>query len=421
MISNWAEQLVSGIHAWATRQPARQRPRSPRMRLGVDFLEARRLLAVVAEQPVDSATVHEDVAAEGASMVANEISVELVQNHRPLFICRLSIPFSRFDAVTAIAGNGSVSLRWDPEAQPAFRYRPSHVAIQYSADGSNWIDYPVALANSGRATVYGLSNGTAYSFRLSANLGTIPSRIPWTETGTTTAAVTPRAEHDSPTLVSAVATDRGFRLRWQPPAESAPNVQAGRPTPGRVRPNVIGSGYQIRFSADGGVTWRSRMHHSQVPQTVLRGLPTGTHLVFQVAAIRGGARGAFGNSIVSGRLEPPSEPLGLQVTRRPVEFSRFTLDGKLLEQRRSPFDFVEWNNPAKLSSMPIKNYIVEMSLDGLTWTTHSRPTRPETRHLGVGRAFEVAIDPPNGSGGYFVRVAAETTAGIGRFAVLKVH
>ena len=71
--------------------------------------------------------------------------------------------------------------------------------------------------------------------------------------------------------------------------------------------------------------------------------------------------------------------------------------------------------------MPIKNYIVEMSLDGLTWTTHSRPTRPETRHLGVGRAFEVAIDPPNGSGGYFVRVAAETTAGIGRFAVLKVH
>ena len=300
--------------------------------------------------------------------------------------------------------------------------RPSHVAIQYSADGSRWIDYPVALANNGRATIHGLSNGTAYRFRLGANLGTIPSPTPHAhaEVGTATVAVTPRAERDTPTLVSVISTNRGFHLRWQPPAETARGGQAGRPAPNRVATSATVSGYLIRFSVDGGESWRSRVHHSRVPSTVLQGLPTGTHLVFQVAAIRGGARGAFGNSIVSGRLEPPSEPLGLQVTRRPVEFSKFTLDGKLLEQRRSLFDFVEWNRPANQSSMPIKNYIVETSLDGLTWTTHSRPARPETRHFGVGRAFEVAIDPPNGSGRYFVRVAAETAVGIGRFAVLEV-
>jgi hypothetical protein len=425
MTSHWAKHLVSRIRMWASRGPARQRKRSPRVQLGLDSLEARLPLAVVTQPPVslppvDSLPVAEEVAAAPAAATPGVPEMTLVQLHRPPIICPYPIPFTQYDAVTAVAGNGSVDLRWNPEARSDRLSQPSHVAIEYSADGGAWITYPVAAANDGTATIHGLANGTAYRFRLVANLGPIPAPPAWARIGTATSSVTPRSQRDAPSLTSVVAAEHGFHLRWRSPAASGPADKSGRPIviPGRTAPPIVG--YAIQVSRDSGVTGQTHFHRSQVPQAVLRGLPDGVHLVFRVAAIRGRTTGDYGNPVLAARLRPPSEPLALQVTRQPLEYSVFDMAGKLLEQRRSPFDFVAWNAPAKQSGLPIKNYVVEVSLDGLTWTTHSRPSRPETQCLGVSRTFEVAIEPVNGTGRYFVRVAAETAAGVGRFAVLEV-
>jgi hypothetical protein len=212
---------------------------------------------------------------------------------------------------------------------------------------------------------------------------------------------------------------RGVHLRWQSP-DAAGDGRSHLPG---QRPVARITRFMIAISSDGGVTWQMRVHRSPVPATVLRGLPDGVHHIFRVAAFRGAAVDGFGNSKLAINLVPPSSPVELQVTRRPVFLTVLDINGGPPRVIRSPNDFVTWKAPERSGGKPVQNYIVQYSTDRVTWTTHSRPVHPGASHGGWGgwlQGREVAISPPAGDGAYWVRVAAETAVGRGAFAEYRV-
>jgi hypothetical protein len=84
----------------------------------------------------------------------------------------------------ATAGNGGVALSWNSGSNggsPITDY-----LIEYSTDGSTWLTFSDGTSSSTSATVSGLTNGTAYSFRVSAinsvNTGSASSVVSATPT-----------------------------------------------------------------------------------------------------------------------------------------------------------------------------------------------------------------------------------------------
>ena len=68
--------------------------------------------------------------------------------------------------LAATAGNGSVALSWTAGSNGGSTI--TDYLIEYSTDGSTWLTFSDGTSTSTSATVSGLTNGTAYSFRVSA-------------------------------------------------------------------------------------------------------------------------------------------------------------------------------------------------------------------------------------------------------------
>ena len=68
--------------------------------------------------------------------------------------------------IAATAANGSVALSWSSGSNGGAAI--SDYLIEYSTDGSTWLTFSDGTSSSTSATVTGLTNGTAYSFRVSA-------------------------------------------------------------------------------------------------------------------------------------------------------------------------------------------------------------------------------------------------------------
>lgn len=68
--------------------------------------------------------------------------------------------------VAATSANGSVALSWTSGSNGGTSI--TDYLIEYSTDGSTWLTFSDGTSSSTSATVSGLTNGTAYSFRVSA-------------------------------------------------------------------------------------------------------------------------------------------------------------------------------------------------------------------------------------------------------------
>lgn len=70
-------------------------------------------------------------------------------------------------SVTAASGNGQASVSWTAPTAPAVAI--SDYAVQFSSNsGSTWTTFSDGTSTSTSATVTGLTNGTAYTFRVAA-------------------------------------------------------------------------------------------------------------------------------------------------------------------------------------------------------------------------------------------------------------
>ncbi|NDF32899.1 MAG: hypothetical protein EB147_11840, partial [Acidimicrobiia bacterium] len=175
-------------------------------------------------------------------------------------------------ALTGTAGDSQVTLRWTtPTSNGGAAI--SGYKVEYSADGTTWSTATASTGNQATAyTVTGLTNATAYSFRVSAinavgssATSNVTSSMPYT---------TPAA----PASLSAMAGTSQVVLSW-----TAPSFNGG---------NTVTS-YSVQQSSDGGFTWTTLSSSVAGLTYTATGLTNGSTYAFRVAASNAAGMGVF--------------------------------------------------------------------------------------------------------------------------------
>jgi titin len=203
---------------------------------------------------------------------------------------------------------------------------------------TTWTEFPDGVSTATTATVTGLTNGSAYVFRVSAKnalgLGT-PSEQ--------SVAVKPNAsgftQPDAPLLVMGTSGNTQVSLSWSAGATGGTAI----------------TGYIVQYSSNNGGSWTTFSSGVSTRNTVVTGLVNGTPYVFLVAAVN-----AVGTSAVSANSAP--------VTPATVPF---LLGSPTVRAGAFPDQVIlRWQNPALADSggSPVTGYTIQYSLNnGTSW------------------------------------------------------
>ena len=242
-------------------------------------------------------------------------------------------------ALTATSSSQTVALAWSLPTSDGrsaitdykIEYKPSNI--------SAWTVFAHTASTALTANITGLTNGTQYSFRVSA--------VNAVGTGTATSPIraTPVAPiiltaPTSPRSLAVYVTFNGATLYWATPAADGGS---------RV------TGYRAEYSADGGTTWTTSddtaANRRSMSYTNLVG---GVLHKFRVYAIN-----AIGTGEASIAVE--GTPVAATVSSQPRFFGGF-LSGTTA--------YLSWTRPATTGGSAITSYNTWMSTDsGTTWTS----------------------------------------------------
>jgi subtilisin family serine protease len=242
-------------------------------------------------------------------------------------------------ALTATSSSQSVALAWSLPTSDGrsaitdykIEYKPSNV--------SAWTVFAHTASTALTANINGLTNGTQYSFRVSAvnAVGTGSATSPIRATPVAPIILTAPT---SPRSLAVYVTFNGATLYWATPSSDGGS---------RV------TGYRAEYSTDGGTTWTT----SDVTAATRRSMSY-TNLVggvlhkFRVYAIN-----AIGTSEASTAVE--GTPVAATVSSQPRFFGGF-LSGTTA--------YLSWTRPATTGGSAITSYNTWMSTDsGTTWTS----------------------------------------------------
>jgi alpha-tubulin suppressor-like RCC1 family protein len=132
----------------------------------------------------------------GSEMGDNLTSVHLGTERR---VMSLTEP-SRAGTPTGTTGDGTVSLTWSAPTSDGGSAITDYV-IEYSIDGASWTTYTDAVSSLTTATVSGLTNATAYQFRVTARTAVGDAAV-----SLTSAALTPTAPTTTTTTTTVAPT-----------------------------------------------------------------------------------------------------------------------------------------------------------------------------------------------------------------------
>ena len=270
--------------------------------------------------------------------------------------------------VAGTAGNGQVALSWLVPADNGGAAITDY-AVQYSSNGgASWTTFADGVSAGLSATVTGLTNGTAYLFRVAA------VNVVGTGAFGQSAGVVPRTVPTAPRNLLGAAGDRQVVLQWAAPASNG---------------GAAITDYVITYSADGGATYVPFVDAVSVSRSVtVTGLTNGTNYLFRVRAVNSAGAGPVVQSLAVRPFTPLTAPTGLAAT---LGNSQVTLT---------------WIAPS--SSRPIVDYRVQYRIDaiGSTWQTFADGASTAARAVVTGLT--------NGTR-YLFRVAGVTDDGIGRY------
>lgn len=176
-------------------------------------------------------------------------------------------------APTATRGNGQVALSWTAPSNGGSAI--TDYEIDYSSNsGSSWDVFADGTSSATSATVTGLTNGTAYVFRIRAvNAAGTSSSSP------ASSSVTPAAVPSAPTGVAGNFGNGQVALSW-----TAPSASNG---------SAI-TDYTIQYSSNAGASWFAFSHTaSTATSATITGLTNGVSYTFRVAAVNGVGTSAY--------------------------------------------------------------------------------------------------------------------------------
>ena len=234
--------------------------------------------------------------------------------------------------------------------------------------GSAWVTFPHTPSTATTIAVTGLTNGTAYFFRVAA-----VNPVGYGATALTS-PITPMTIPGAPAIVSATPGNASVALVWR-----APGSDGG----GAI------SNYIIEYKVDGpSITWtRFPRVASSATTANVTGLTNGTNYLFRVTAVNAAGIGPASNT---------SDPV-MPVTVPTVPFDVVAVGGD--KQAR-----LTWNAPVSNGGLPVIDYILEYRAAGAaTWTTFADGVSPLTSGTvtglinGVTYTFQVTAKNSFGS------------------------
>jgi len=274
--------------------------------------------------------------------------------------------------LNAAAGNSQVPLGWTAPSNTGGTTITDYL-IEFSSDGGGtWSTFSHAPSGSTTATVTGLTNGTAYTFRVSAinSVGT--------GAASTTSSATPAVSASvpsAPTGLNTTAGDSQVQLGW-----TAPFSDGGAAI----------SDYLIEYSSDAGSTWSTFSHvASTSTSATVTGLTNGTAYMLRVSAVNSVGTGTSSLTASATPTTVPGAPTGLNSVPGAGQVA------------------LSWTAPTVDGGSAVTGYTVAMSTDGgaTFFQTMSVGISTSTTWTGI----------TNGSA-YLFMVAASNSAGTGAFS-----
>ncbi|HWB65715.1 MAG TPA: fibronectin type III domain-containing protein, partial [Mycobacteriales bacterium] len=293
---------------------------------------------------------------------------------------------SAVTGVTASAGDSKAVVSWTAPAANGSAI--VGYDVQFSSNGgTTWTSGPASFHTNPATseTVTGLTNGTAYVFRVAAINGAGQGDYSAASNSVTPTVGLP----DAPTAVSAVPGDTQAIVSWSAPANHGGSAITG---------------YDVQFSSNGGTTWTSgpaSFHTNPATSETVTGLTNGTAYLFRVAAINSAGTGPY--SAASTAVTPSTGLAGA-----PTGVSAVAGDAKAI---------VSWSAPANHGGSAITGYDVQFSSNGgTTWTSASSSFHTSTLTTqtvtgltnGTAYVFRVAAINGGGTGPYSAASSAVT-------------
>ncbi len=265
-------------------------------------------------------------------------------------------------SVSGVRGDGSVALSW---AAPSSNGGSSitDYLIEYASGGA-YSTFSDGTSTATSATVTGLTNGTAYTFRVSAinaaGTGTVSS---------VSSSVTPLTVPSAPQSLSATASNQRVVLNW-----SAPSSTGGSPI----------SDYVAEYSTTGTSGWVAFGTVSTVRSETATGLTNGTLYYFRVSAVNTVGSGATTSNVSATPSTTASAPTSLIATPGNTQVS---------------LAFTAGSN----GGSSISDYLIEYSTNsGSSWSTYAHTATSISPVVITGltnyTSYIFRLTPINGNG-----------------------
>lgn len=280
------------------------------------------------------------------------------------------------DAPTSVGATGAVNDRsavvsWTAPSSPGTASAITGYVVRWSSDdGSTW-SAPMSTGSTAPNANVSLPATGTYLFAAAA-LNTA-GRGQWS--APTSGVAVPEAP-SAPTAVLGVSGFQSVALRWTAPSWSGASAV---------------SGYEVRYSDNGGSDWRPALATgSAATSFTYPGLTTALPLVFAVRALNGSGAGDWST--------PSSEVVPEDSLGAPTSLDAVAGDKQVT---------LSWSAPQSLGGSTLLGYRVESRSSGGAWSvrinsTNSSSTTTVVTGLSNGTAYDF-------------RVAAVTSAGVGGF------
>ena len=278
-----------------------------------------------------------------------------------------AMPASAPTGLTPTFGNGAVSLSWTAPGSNGGSAITDYAVEYKTPAAATWSTFADGTSTTTSATVTGLTNGTAYMFRVAAinsvGIGTYSNEV--TET--------PRAVPSAPTGVAGVPGNVQVALTWTAPAANGSAI----------------TDYMVEFKTVAAATWSTFADGtSTATSATVTGLTNGTAYLFRVKAVN--AVGASVESAEAGPITPrtvPGIPTGFVVTPQNSQVA------------------LSWAAPTSDGGAPITDYVVQFKTPAApTWSTFDD---------GMSAGTSATVTGLTNGTAYLFRVAAVNVAGTG--------